>query len=85
MTTATAELTKSLADELLQMPDGDRFEVVDGQLMEREMGAMAGWVAGEVFGHLRDYAKQHGGWAFGHGVGEQRLQHAARLRERIAA
>jgi Uma2 family endonuclease len=51
-------------EDLLRMPDGDRFELVDGQLVEKDMGGKSAWVGGEVFGQLRDIAKQHGGWAF---------------------
>lgn len=61
---STAELTTYSPEDLLEMPDGDRYELVNGQLVETEMGAKAGWVAGEVFGVLREYSKQHGGWAF---------------------
>ncbi len=57
------------ADDLLQMLDGEQYELVDGQLVERDMGALSGWVGGEVFGRIREYAIQHGGWAFGDGVG----------------
>ena len=57
------------ADELLQMPDGDRFELVNAELVEKDMGALSGWVGGEAFGHLRDYARQSGGWAFSDGTG----------------
>ena len=57
------------ADELLQMADGDRFELVNGELVEKDMGALSGWVGGEAFGHLRDYAKGSGGWAFSDGTG----------------
>ena len=55
-------------DELLHMADGDRYELVDGELVEKVMGALSGWVGGEVFGRIRDYAQHHGGWAFTDGV-----------------
>jgi len=58
-------------DELLQMVNGDHFELVDGQLVQRNMGALSGWVGGEMFAQIREYARQHGGWAFGDGVGYQ--------------
>ena len=57
------------ADDLLRMAEGERYELVDGELVERGMGALSGWVGGEVFGRIREYARQHGGWAFGDGVG----------------
>ena len=56
------------ADELLRMPDGDRFEIVDGELLEREMGSLAGWISNRVGASLERYARQHGGIAFGEGA-----------------
>jgi len=57
------------ADELLEMRNGERYELVDGELVERDMDALSGWVGGEVFGRIREFARQQGGWAFGDGVG----------------
>lgn len=59
------------ADELLRMPDGNRFELVNGELVEQDMGAISGWVGGQAFAKLNDYCKAHGGTAFGDGVGYQ--------------
>lgn len=59
------------ADELLRMPDGDRFELVNGELVEQDMGAISGWVGGQAFAKLNDYCNTHGGTAFGDGVGYQ--------------
>lgn len=59
------------ADELLRMPDGDRFELVNGELVEQDMGAISGWVGGQAFAKLNDYSKTYGGTAFGDGVGYQ--------------
>ncbi|MBC8114141.1 MAG: Uma2 family endonuclease [Candidatus Saccharimonas sp.] len=56
------------ADELLRMPDGDRFELVDGELVERDMGTLAGWISNQVGALFDRYAKQHGGIAFGEGA-----------------
>ena len=66
---AAEQVAIHTADSLLLMPDGERYELVDGQLVERDMGALSGWVGGEVFGRIREFACQHGGWAFGDGVG----------------
>ena len=55
------------ADELLRMPDGNRFELVNGELVEQDMGAISGWVGGQAFAKLNDYCKAHGGTAFGDG------------------
>jgi len=37
-------------DDLLAMPDGERYDLVNGRLVEREMGSEASWVGGNVFG-----------------------------------
>ena len=57
------------ADELLERPDGELYELVDGELVEKDMGALSGWVGNYVATELNLYARQHGGWAFGDGVG----------------
>ena len=59
-----AELTPYTAEDLLTMPDGDRFELVDGQLVEKEMGARASLIAFEVGGLIRDFLKSENrdGW-----------------------
>ena len=56
------------ADELLRMPDGDRFELVDGELVEREMGSLASWISGKAFARLDQFSEQKGGWAFPDGT-----------------
>ena len=57
-------------EELLRMPDGDRYELVDGQLEERDMGAVAGWVGNQAAKQIVNFVDSHQlGWAFGDGVG----------------
>lgn len=43
-------------EDLLAMPDGHRFDLVDGQLVERHMGAESSWVAQQVHHRLCSYA-----------------------------
>src|SRR5687767_15509775 len=53
------------AEDLLTMPDGDLYELVDGQLVERDMGTVSCWVAGQIIGLLFAYTKQtQAGWVF---------------------
>jgi hypothetical protein len=53
------------ADDLLHMPEGDHFEIVDGRLLEHVMGAQAAFLAGEMFGSLHEHVKQFRlGWVF---------------------
>ena len=56
------------ADDLLTMPDGDRFELVNGELKEKDMGALASWVGNKTGAKLDAYTEQHGGFAFGDGA-----------------
>lgn len=52
------------AEDLLTMPDGDRYELVDGQLVERDMGTKSNWIAGKLFRLIGDYAESNGlGWS----------------------
>lgn len=57
------------AEDLLHMPDGDRYELVDGEFVEVEMGSKSSWVALEIAARLREFAKAKGGWAFGESTG----------------
>jgi Uma2 family endonuclease len=45
------------ADDLEAMPDSKSFELVDGELVERAMGNEADWIAGEIFGRLREVCR----------------------------
>lgn len=62
---STAELTTYRADDLLRMPEGDRYELVDGRLVEIDMGALSSWVGGTLHGMFHIYSdKGRNGWAF---------------------
>lgn len=54
---ATAETRLYTPEDLLTMPDGKRFELVDGQLLERTMSMWSSYVAGEVFARIRDHVR----------------------------
>ncbi|MCA9164184.1 MAG: Uma2 family endonuclease [Planctomycetales bacterium] len=50
-------------DDLLAMPDSVSFELVNGQLVEREMGYHSSRVGGEMYFLLRRHCGDHGlGW-----------------------
>lgn len=50
-------------EDLLAMPGGENFELVNGRLVERHMGILASWVAGEVFFALANHCRQRRlGW-----------------------
>ena len=52
-------------EDLLTLPDGDRYELVDGQLLERDMGARSSWVGGLVYHLLTTFTMPRRlGWVF---------------------
>jgi Uma2 family endonuclease len=54
---------KVTPEELLTMPDGKRFELVDGELVERKMGWKSSWVGGRLLYRLSIYCDAHApGW-----------------------
>jgi Uma2 family endonuclease len=52
-------------EDLLRMPDGDFYELVDGKLVERKMGAKASWVGGQLYGRLSSFCgEKRIGWVW---------------------
>ncbi len=47
------------ADEFLTLPDAGRFELVDGQLVERTVRVLSSLVAFELGGRIREHCKVH--------------------------
>lgn len=69
---STLEQTKFTADELLTMPDGDRYELVGGELRELKMSQESSWIAGEIARRLGNYVMdQKLGWVFPEGTSFQ--------------
>jgi len=59
-------------EDLLTMPDGDRFELIDGRLVERNMGKWSSYVAGNVYQGLKNHSDAHQvGWVFPEGTSYQ--------------
>lgn len=57
-------------DDLLTMPDGDRYELVGGRLVERAMSYWSSYVAGRVYLLLATFCWQHRlGWVTPEGTG----------------
>ena len=62
---STAPKTTFTPEDLLAMRDGERFELVDGQLVERNMGSESSWVAGRIFLLISTFVEQHRlGWTW---------------------
>ncbi len=76
MSTAVATKTHYTPEDLLAMPDGKSYELVHGQLVEREMGIKSSWVAGRLLVRLGRYCEEHGiGWALPADSGYQCFPH----------
>ena len=59
-------------DDLLTMRDGDNYELVDGQLVERKMSQESSWIAGRVFARLDTFVEAGRlGWTFPEGTSFQ--------------
>jgi Uma2 family endonuclease len=62
MSTVAAK-TRYTPEDLLTMPDGDRYELVDGELVERNMGWRASWIGGRLHYFLSDFCQKNPvGW-----------------------
>jgi Uma2 family endonuclease len=58
MSTAVATEARAYTPEdLLSMPDGKRFELVDGRLVERNMGAESSEIGGNLYFRLRLFSQ----------------------------
>jgi Uma2 family endonuclease len=63
---------KYTPEALLAMPDGDQYELVHGELVERPIGFRSSYIGGELFGLLREHCRQHQlGWVVPSDAGYQ--------------
>lgn len=59
-------------EDLLTMPDGQDYELVDGQLVERKMSMVSSWIAGQMFFQLAQHVQTADlGWVFPEGTSFQ--------------
>src|SRR5262249_51043630 len=76
MSTAIATETRYTPEDLLTLPDGKRYELVGGRLVERKMGAESSWVGGRLFTRVGRYCEERDlGWAFPADNGYQCFPH----------
>jgi Uma2 family endonuclease len=62
MTVAAAEKHYT-PEDLLALPDGEHYELVDGELVEKDIGTEAGWIAGQILKRLAIFIDAAGlGW-----------------------
>jgi Uma2 family endonuclease len=60
MSTAVAtEARRYTPEDLLAMPDEKNYELVDGRLVERNMGSESSEVGGELYFLLRQFCREH--------------------------
>ena len=57
---STVEQTTYAPEDLLTMPDGEHYELVDGQLVEKDMEAESDWIANVIQTFLTVHAREHG-------------------------
>lgn len=68
MITATTE-KRYTPEDLLTMPGGEHYELVDGRLVERKMSFWSSYVAGVIFGILDPFCRENRlGWVSPEGV-----------------
>jgi Uma2 family endonuclease len=64
MSVVTAE-ARYKPEDLLTLPDMDSFELVDGQLVERNIGAKSVWVGGQLITAMNNHIHLHKlGWVW---------------------
>lgn len=64
------------------MPEGERYELVNGRLRELNVGVKSSWVAGEIAFRLRRYLENHpGGSVFPEGTGYRCFRQTDRVRK----
>lgn len=69
---STTPACRYTPDDLLAMPDGDRYELVDGELVERDMSGLSSEVARKLAGRAGMFADEQGlGHTFGPDCGYQ--------------
>ncbi len=69
---STVEVTTISAEDFLTMPESDGCELVNGQILEKNMGAKSGWIGGRLLACLDRYSDDgRNGWAFPNDSGIQ--------------
>jgi Uma2 family endonuclease len=76
MTIVIATERRLTPDDLLNMPDSKSYELVGGELMERNMGSESSWVGGRLMLRLSLFCQEMGlGWVFPADNGYQCFPH----------
>ena len=65
MSTLIATQARITPEDLLAMPDEKNYELVHGQLVERNLGLESSWVSGRLLARLDRFCEEHAqGWVF---------------------
>ena len=76
MSKAAATKSHHTPEDLLAMPDGKSYELVRGQLVERNMGVESSWVGSRILVRLGNFCEEHKlGWALQADCGYQCFPH----------
>src|SRR5512135_3536390 len=60
---AVADKPKLSPDDLLALPDEKSYELIDGELVERNVSYYSSWVGGKLFRRLDEFVENHNlGW-----------------------
>ena len=77
---ATENKTRYTPEDLLAMPNGKDYELVNGRLVERNMGAESSWIGGRIYLRLSIFCDEHHlGWVWPADNGYQCFAHAPKL------
>ncbi len=80
MSMSVAAQTQYTPEDLLAMPDGDCYELVGGQLLERQMGMESSLVGSRLLSRLQRFCEEQGqGWTFNSDNGYQCFPHEPSL------
>jgi Uma2 family endonuclease len=67
-------------EDLLALPDHKSYELVDGRLVERQMGWESSWIGAQINRRLNDYCAVHNlGWVAQSDAGYQCFPHRPKL------
>lgn len=77
---STADETAPDFEELLKLSEQNGYELIDGRLVEKPMGAKSSWIGGELSGRLREQTRPNRlGWVFPADTGYQCFPHRPKL------
>ena len=69
MMSTVATKTQYTPEDLLTMPDGNRYELVNGQLVEHDMSLLASYIAGTIQWLLHAFCRENQpGWVLPEGA-----------------